>query len=374
LRKNTLSPKILDSIPEGTIMKVVSVQKLTSIYTEIAKALGASPEEARIFADCHVRADLRGMYTQGAAIVPYTVWLIEEKLARFGVPFKILRDEAGLALVDAGFGVGVVVGTHAMNLAIEKARVAGTGSVWVQHGGDFNMTANHVLQAIEQDMVGIVMRNENPRVAPWGGRDPFFYTNPIAVGVPTAEEPSIVIDMAAGSFSVGQVVMAARDKRPLPSPHLVNREGVYTDDATEIVINPALRESGFTGAIVTLGHKGLIWALIVELFSGLLAGTNTSNQNDYKPTAERPWDEGAFYMAIDVSKLRPVAEFKAAADEFARALRMVRPAEGFERVIVPGEEQARAEEQRRKEGVPIRDEDWQGVLDTAARFGVEALP
>jgi LDH2 family malate/lactate/ureidoglycolate dehydrogenase len=353
-------------------MKIVSVQDLSSVYIGISKALGASPEEAEIFARCHVRADLRGMYTQGAAIIPYAVWLLEQKLAFFGAPFKILRDEPGLALVDAGYGVGVVVGTRAMDLAVQKARIAGTGSVWVQHGGDFNMSANHVLQAVEQDMVGIVMRNENPRVAPYGGRDPFFYTNPIAVGVPTAEEPPIIIDMAAGSFSVGQVVMAARDKRLLPSAHLVTSEGVYTDDATKIVINPAYRESQFSGGIVTLGHKGLIWAMIVELFSGLLAGTNTSNKNDYEPTAERPWDEGAFYMAIDVSKLRPVADFKAATDEYARALRSVRPAEGFDSVIVPGEVEARKEEQRKKEGVPIRDDDWQYVVDIATRLGVKA--
>lgn len=351
-------------------MTVVSVQELTSLYVGIARALGASSEEAEIFAHCHVRADLRGMYTQGAAIIPYTVWLIEENLARFGVPFTLLREEAGMALVDANYGVGVVVGTRAMDLAMEKARQAGVGCVWVRHPGDFNMSANHVLQAVAQDMVGIVMRNEAPRVAPWGGREPFFYTNPIAVGVPTNEEPPIIVDMAAGSFSVGQVVMAARDKRLMPSPHLVTREGYYTDDPTQIVINPANRESGFDGAIVTLGHKGLIWALIVELFSGLLAGVNTSNQNDFKPSAERPWDEGAFFMAIDVSKLRPVAEFKAASDEFVRALRAVKPAVGFERVIVPGEEEARKEAQRMKEGVPIRDEDWKRVIETAARLGV----
>jgi len=354
-------------------MIVVSVREMTNVYKGIARALGALPEEAEIFAQCHVRADLRGMYTQGAAIIPYAVGLLEKKLNFFGVPFKILREEPAMVLVDAGYGVGVVVGTRAMELAMDKAKQAGTGCVWVRHGGDFNMSANHVLQAVEHDMVGIVMRNENPRVAPWGGRDPFFYTNPIAVGVPTKKEPPIIIDMAAGSFSIGQVVMAARDKRPLPSKNLVTPEGVYTDDATKIVIDPYVRESPFNGSPVTLGYKGLIWALIVELFSGLLAGTNTSNKNDYKPTPDRPWDEGCFFMAIDVSKLRPIAEFKAATDDFARALRAVRPAEGFDGIIVPGEVEAHNEAKRKKEGIPVRDEDWQLVLNTATRLGVKLV-
>ncbi len=354
-------------------MKIINAQELTALYNRIALALGATPEEAEIFARCQVRADLRGMYTQGAAIIPYTVGLIEQQLSRFGVPFKILREEAGFTLVDAGYGVGIVVGARAMELAMQKARSAGVGCVWVRHGGDFNMAANPVLLAIEQDMVGIAMRNDIPRVAPWGGRDPFFSTNPIAIGVPTGEEPPIVIDMAAGSFSVGQVAMAARDQRPLPSSHLVTGDGAYTDDATKIILDPANRESGFSGGIVTLGYKGLNWSLIVELFSGLLAGMNTSNQNGYEPSAEKPLDGGAFYMAIDISKLRPVAEFKAAADEFARSLRAVRPAEGFEQVIVPGEVEARKEHQRLREGVPIRDEDWKGVVEIATRLGVEVV-
>ena len=170
---------------------------------------------------------------------------------------------------------------------------------------------------------------------------------------------------------MGQTVKAARDKRLMPSPHLVTSDGKYTDDPTKIVADPTDRESGFTGGIVTLGHKGLMWSLIIELFSGLLAGVNTSNFNDYEPTAERPWDSGMFHMAIDVSKLQPIDAFKAATDGFARALRAVEPAEGFESVIVPGDIEAKNEQQRKAEGIPLRDEDWQGVMDVAARLGVD---
>ncbi|MFA5809584.1 MAG: Ldh family oxidoreductase, partial [Thermoleophilia bacterium] len=304
-------------------MKTIKAPELKALYVRIASALGASPEEAQIFARSQVRADLRGMYTQGAAVVPYAVWLIEQGRSKFGVPLEILRDEAGFTLVDGQYGVGIVIAAQAMELAMQKARRAGVGCVWMRHGGDFNMAANPVLQAVEQDMVGIAMRNDIRRVAPWGGMVPFFGTNPIAVGVPTGEEPPIVIDMASGSFSVGQVVMAARDQRLMPSSHLVTGDGDYTDDATKIVLDPANRESGFSGGIVTLGYKGLNWALIVELFAGLLAGANTSNQSDYKPSAEIPLAGGAFYMAIDIAQLRPIAEFKAAADEFARSLRAV---------------------------------------------------
>ena len=233
------------------------------------------------------------------------------------------------------------------------------------------MTANFPLQALQCDMVGVSMRNEYPQVAPWGGKELFFFTNPISIAVPTKEEPPIVIDMAAGSFSAGQVIMAARDKRLLPSPHLFSIDGVYTDDPKDIVVDPADRNSAFRGGIVTLGYKGLAWALIVEIFSGLLAGTKTSNENWPKPSREHPWNAAQFHMAINVGEIRPIEDFKADADRLIRSLRSVEPAQGFERVIVPGEVEASNEERRKREGVPIRPEDWQGVVEVANRLRVD---
>lgn len=345
--------------------------ELQAAYTAIAKALGASSEEANIFAGCVVRADLRGMHTQGAAIIPYFVSLIESGLMNFGAPFEILREESAMAVVDGGQGVGAVVATKAMDLAIEKASLSGVGSVWVRNGGDFAMASNHALQALEQDQVGIVMRNGTPRVAPWGGRDAFFGTNPLAFAIPAGEESPIVVDMAAGSFSVGQVVMAAREKRRLPSSHLVDKSGVYNDDPLSVILDPMDRESAFNGAIVSLGHKGYAWLLFVELFAGLLSGMGTSNHNDHEPSREKPWQEGIFMMAIDVGKLLPVVEFKASVDDLVRSLKRAKPAQGFEAIIVPGQRDAETEKRYNKDGVPLKDEDWTNLVAIAQKLSID---
>jgi L-2-hydroxycarboxylate dehydrogenase (NAD+) len=203
-----------------------------------------------------------------------------------------------------------------------------------------------------------------------GGRDPFFGTDPLAVALPTGDESPIVIDMAAGSFSVGQVVMAARDRVKLPSPHVVDADGRYTDDPLAIIVDPSDRESEVRGGVVSLGHKGMAWSLIVEILAGLLSGLRPSNQNDFPPSVEHRWREGIFVMAIDVGKLLPVSQFKAGADALVRSLRATRPAQGFERVRVPGELEEANEERRLREGVPVREEDWAGVVAAAECLGV----
>lgn len=352
-------------------MKVMDLAQLTALYGKIAEVLEAPAEEADIFARCLARADLRGLYTQGAAVAPYLVSLVEKRLMMFGAPFTIVQDEPGMALVDGGHGVGSVVSTRAMSLAIKKAKSVGVGSVWVRNGGDFAMTSNHSMQALEHNQVGLAMRNGSPRVAPWGGKSPFFGTNPISIAIPSGKEAPIVIDMAAGSFSVGKVVMAARDEQLLSSAHLVTEEGVYTDDPRSIIVNPLDRESDFRGAIVSLGYKGYAWLLVIELFAGLLSGMGTSNRNDYAPNADHPWNEGIFLMAIDVSKLQPVDGFKAATDELIRSLKSVEAARGFEGVRVPGEVEAELEHRYRREGIPLRDEDWEELKNTAERLGLQ---
>ena len=352
-------------------LTVVSAGEVDATYQRIARRLGASDEEASLFAACYLRADLRGLFTAGAAVVPYIAESIRADLMRFGAPFEILKRMPATALIDGHSGVGSIVATKAMDLASDMATEAGVGIATIRNSGDFGLASNHPLQAAARGQIGVAMRNGTPRVAPWGGRDAFFGTNPVSVAVPAAAEPPIVIDMASGSFSVGRTVFAARDRIRMPSPHLVDSDGNYTDDPTGIVVDALDRESALRGALVSLGHKGYCWQLIVEVLAGVLSGAGTSNDNDFAPSAMHRWGEGTFVMAIEVDAFMPANEFNAAVDQLAQALRAVRPAHGFECVRVPGELSFANEVERREHGVPLRREDWDAVVDLARQLDEE---
>ncbi len=362
----------------------VPADQLRSIYERIAKALGAPDDEAAVFANCLLRADLRGKYTQGAALLPYLVSLVRDGQARFCAPWTVVSDTGPAAVVDGGYGMGSVVATRAMERAIEKAREYAIGVVWVRNGGDFAMASNHVLQATDQGIVGVAMRNGNPRVAPWGGFTPTFGTDPIALGVPCDGKPPMVIDMAAGSFSVGHTIMAARDGRKMPGPFITTQDGAYTDDPSILVADPADRESPFTGSIVSQGYRGYAWLLIVELFTGLLAGNGPSLDNDFEPSGDHRWTETMFFAAVDPARLLGgVTEAAdggngAAAGSFARdaaslfaRIAGMPPAEGFDRVRVPGWDAAAMEKEALSRGVALRPEVWDDLRRTAVDLDVD---
>lgn len=348
----------------------ISIDRLHALYASVARVHGAGDEEATVFADGLLRADMRGHHTQGLGLLPYLDDLYEAGVMHFGRPITVERESAATALVDGHGGSGHVVGKKAMDIAIAKAESAGVGFVTVKRSGDYGMASNYALQALDRGMIGISMSTGPLLVAPWGGRDAYFCTNPLAIAVPSGERDPIVIDMATSAGSMGKVVLAARDGKRLDEKAVVDGEGVYTDDPLRVILNVMDRESRMSGALLPSGPKGFGMLLMVELLSALLSG-----ERDW--LGERPADptgRAAYYahtfIAISVSQFQDPAAFAAAADRMIATLTGSRPAQGFDAVRLPGGGAAATEREYRANGIQLRDEEWAMVERLAQKRGI----
>ena len=351
---------------------LVAVELLGSIYHGIAQAHGADAEEAGFFRDRLLRADLRGHSTQGSALIPYHDEMIASGQMRFGATLERLRDSPSVAVIDAHFGVGEVVGTRCMSIAVEKAERAGIGCVTVRNSGDFAMASAYSLLALDRGMVGVAMSNGKPVVAPWGGRDPLFCTNPISVAFPGECFP-LVIDMASSAFSMGDAIRTARDGRRLPFVGVVDRDGCYGADPAPIVVDVNERESKLDGALLPFGPKGFGLLLIVELMCSALAGSAGSYNNDFEPSGERPWDHGQVFMALSPAAFAGAQAVRSSVEELIERVQGSRPAPGHESVRVPGASAHEEERRRAREGVPVRDEELAQLCEVARRRGLGHL-
>ena len=352
--------------------KTVSAAQLESLYRRVAAYHGADDEEAATLAAALLRADLRGHTTQGIALLPYVDELLTSGAMAFGRPLEIVRETAATALLDGHRGVGHVIGTRAMEIAMEKARAAGIGFVTVRGSSDYAMASTYVLPAVEAGFIGVSMSTGPIIVAPWGGRDARFCTNPIALGVPAGERAPIVIDMATSAYSMGAVVRAARDGLLLDTPGVVDGDGRYTTDPASVILNVMDRESRMSGALTTAGPKGFGWVLLVEILGALLSGERTWEDERPATSTDRPAHYGQTFIAIDVASFQDPEAFTAAADRMIDTLTGARPAAGFDQVRVHGGAAAAEERRRREEGVPVRDEEWEMVEHLAERLGISA--
>lgn len=353
-------------------MPVIDHRRLEHAYTAFARRHGASDAEAAEFAGCMVRADLRGYTRQGVALIPYYDRLLRERKMRFGVQARVEREGPAFAVLDGGRGVGQLLSQQAVRIAADKAAQVGVGLVTIRDSGDFAMASAHALAALERGMLGVAMSTGQPLVAPWGGRDPFFCTNPIAVAVPTQDERPVVIDAANSGFSLGRLVRAARDGHRMDRAAVVDREGRYTDDPAAVVDDPLDRESSLTGAMLPDGPKGYGWLLIVEILGGVLSGLY-GEAVEGAPAGGAQGDPrfAQCFIAIDVERFLGPGVFRHDMDRLVRALGNARPAEGFERVRAPGGRAGAEEERRRAEGVPVRDEEWELLLKTCSALGID---
>lgn len=352
-------------------MPVFPAEYLSDVYQAIARKCGASAEEADAFARHTVTADLNDMQTAGIGAIPLFYRWLQSGGARFGAPIQVVNEGPAFAVVDGGYGLGQVVGTRAMEIAIEKARASVVGAVWIRNVTGFGMVGYYPMLALAHDYAGIAMANTAPLVAPWGGRDQLFGTNPYAIAVPAGQESPIVIDSSASAISHGRVVQAARDKQRLPGKFLVDEQGHFTDDPVPFIVDASDRNSPQRGAILPLGHKGFGWLLFVDIFAGIMSGMTASKDVVSEPTSENPSTSGRFVMAIDVGALMPIAEFKAKVDDLIRSVRASRRAEGFDEIVLPGEREARLARRRRSEGIPVRDDHWNNIVAIARDAGME---
>ena len=137
-----------------------------------------------------------------------------------------------------------------MQVAIEKAKQVGTGWVAVQNSNHFGIAGFHAMMALEHDMIGIAMTNASALVAPTFSIEKMLGTNPIAVAIPSKEEPPFVADFATTTAANGKLEILQRKNEPVPDGWIQDSEGKICNDAA------ALKKGG---ALLPLGseHRSL---------------------------------------------------------------------------------------------------------------------
>jgi LDH2 family malate/lactate/ureidoglycolate dehydrogenase len=348
------------------------------LYRFVEKALikmGAAHDMAKRSAEVLVTADLRGVDSHGIARLRSYVRLWESGRINLRPEISIVHETPGTAAMDGDSGLGLMVGPTAMALAIEKAKTVGTGWVAVRNSSHYGIAGYHAMLALAHDMIGISMTNSSPLVAPTFSREKMLGTNPIAVAVPADKEPPLVADFATTPVAYGKIENQMRKGEDLPPGWMQDADGNATTDAH-------ISKKG--GALLPLGsdrthgsHKGYCLSAIVDIFSAVLSGANYGPFVPpffaYQPAAEETVGAGIghFFGAIRVDAFRPAAVFKSHMDKWIGRFRKAKPAEGHEKVLIPGDPEREEEIRRREQGIPLLDAVVEDIQYIAEKFELD---
>lgn len=344
-------------MPEQSIR--VPVDTLIGFMIDALEAMDIPPDDAKIIADVLITSDLWGIRSHGVAHLKMYRERIQAGLQLPAGAWSIIKETPTTAVIDGGNGMGMVVGHHAMSLAIDKARRHGLGAVAVRNSSHYGITGYYALMAVRQGMVGISCTNAHPSIAPTFGVEPLLGTNPIAVGVPTDEPFPFLFDAATSIIPRGKIEVAARANKPLPEGLVIGQDG---SPATEPVGLIAQMNKGLA-ALLPLGgfgetfggHKGYGLATMVEIFSAAFQeGTYLSGLHDTDAEGQPQFLRiGHFFLAIDVEHFVPLERFRATVGNILRELRDARRAPGHEGIYTAGEKEYHSAQRIQAEGVEI---------------------
>jgi len=320
--------------------------RLEAFIARAFEAVRISTEESQSIAALMTRADLQGSEGHGVFRLPQYIRRIKGGAVNIKPNIRIVREAAGMALVDGDNGMGHLVMRFATEKAIEKAKSAGVawvGVKWSNHAGPASLYAG---MPLEHDMAGLYLAVGNANhLPPWGGLDMLLSTNPIAVAVPAGEEPPIVLDMATTVAAYGKVKTKAQRGETMPEGWMMDRQGRPLTD-------PQRANEGFLLPIG--GYKGYGLALIFGLLAGTLNGAAMGEGVvDFNADHATPTNTGHVIVAINVDAFQPVAEFKKGVDALIRDIRASQRLPGVDRIRLPGEGSHAARVDRMKNGIPL---------------------
>jgi LDH2 family malate/lactate/ureidoglycolate dehydrogenase len=327
----------------------LTLPQLTALCGDALQEAGVPAAAAAVVAGVMVEAEARGIESHGLRLLPsYVARLRAGGLNPTASP-TVVRQGAAVALLDGQNGLGPLVATRAMELAIAKARSAGMGACAAFASNHYGAAACYALLACRQGMIGIATTNSVAAVAPPGGRVGRVGNTATAYAIPTAEEPPLVLDIAFSTAARSRFLLHAERGQPLPEGWAIDADGRPTTDA----------RAGLGGYLLPLGspsagHKGFGMAMLMDCLAGALSGARFGIElqrlSDDDP---RPYGIGHFLLAIDPAWFGDPLAFRQRIDRMIRDLRATPTQPGVERIYAPGERSHARFLEAQREGILV---------------------
>lgn len=321
--------------------KIVQEQELRELINKKLKQTGMSSDDSAIVADVLVHADLRGVRSHGSMRLEHYCNRINAGGINLKAKYSFDNTATAAGVLDAEGGMGHIAANVATEIGVKKAKETGIFAVMIKnssHGGALSYFGE---KAMNEGMIAIAMVNTDKCVTPFGSAEGYIGTNPITFCYPGIKH-NILVDMATSEGAFGKIFVAKEKGEQIPKSWAVDAEGVPTEDP-----NTAVNLLPF-GA-----HKGTGLALAIESLTGVGFGA-------FGPYVTTMYGElgtlrncSGFYLFIDPNIFGEGKSYYSNIDKMIDEIHALKPAEGVEKVLIPGEIEKNNEIKAKKEGFPV---------------------
>jgi LDH2 family malate/lactate/ureidoglycolate dehydrogenase len=343
----------------------LTATELCQFSERLLVSAGVPRANAALVSETLTAANLRGIDSHGVHLLSYYLRQIEAGQLHPTAEGHIASESGACLAYEGDNGLGQVTAAHCCRHAVRLAAQSGIAIVTAREANHFGACFWWARSMARRGMLGIVMCNSSPLVAPWQGKAARFGTNPICMAVPPDQSgaDAWLLDMATTTVAANKIFKAYINGQPeIPLGWALDADGVPTTSTA----------AAYHGLVAPLGgYKGYGLAMMAEILCAVLGGGAMGPELGGIRYTDKPVRVSHVFLAIDIARLLPVADFQARIKRYCALMKDTPPAQGQSDVLVPGEPEARVQQERQASGIPIPDGNWKDLADAAARLGVE---
>ena len=338
------------------------VDSLRQLAEALFVAAGMDVDKAQSVAEVLVTGDMVGQRTHGMALCPQYLEQIEKGLmAKSGEP-EVVRDSQAVFVWDGNYLPGPWLAARAIEQAAARVAQHGVVTAVIRRSHHIACLTSLIKQATDHGLA-IILASSDPAsgfIAPYGGKEPLFTPNPIAIGYPGTEAP-VWIDVSTSITTVGMARQKSAADTPFAHSWLMDSDGNPTND-------PHVLDPGANGTLLPLGgreygHKGFGLSLMIEMLTHGLGGFGRLD-------SEKRWGANVFVQLLDPAAFAGRDAFLRQMDFITGRCHANAPIDPADPVRMPGEMAQRRIREATASGLDVAPKVLEALTAAAGRYGV----
>lgn len=306
-----------------------ALEDLQRLMVQAFALSGVPEEDGQIVADNLLKAELKGITSHGLSRFPVYLNRIKKNLVNPQPQITISKVLPSILAVDGDNGLGSVVTMKALEEGMAIAEELGICAIGIKHSNHFGISSYYCEKAAQRGFVSILFSNSPPATPPFGGKEPYFGTNPIAFGMPRKNSPHIIVDMATTVVARGKIIKAAQKGEAIPGGWALDKDGYPTTDS----------KAALDGVLLPIaGPKGSALSLTVEHMAGVFTGAAFGRGVAWQyGSSEENANVGHFMVLIKDDCFQDKDDYQERTETFVSEIKDIALAPGFEAIKLPGE-------------------------------------
>jgi uncharacterized oxidoreductase len=344
-------------------MRRIAPEVLDRFARAALAATGSDAREAEIVAAHLVDANLTGHDSHGVGLLPAYATHRRSGVLVANRRGRVAMESGPLAAIDGDSGYGQAIARDAMDVGVRLARAHGVAVIALRRTHHIGRVGTYGEMVAEAGLASLHFVNGNsgpPPVAPWGGREGRFATNPVCIAMPgSARHPRFVLDFATSRIAMGKVRVANNAGTQVVEGALLDAAGAPTTD-------PGVMYRAPRGVLLPFGeHKGYGLALACDILAGIVGGAGTIQPGNPR---DRGIVNGMLSIVIDPARFGGggEAEYDALMDYVLGCA----PVEAGTQVMMAGDPERANRAARARDGIPVDDGTWQALTTLAAELAI----